>query len=83
MGLTARSLLQKWKYDHAPEDLDQKKNHLWWRDRAERNNPTITETTGGHESRAAILQSIKEHTKRNLATPYRFSMAGSRVLGGV
>ena len=83
VGLTARSLLQKWKYDHAPEDLDQKKNHLWWRDRAERNNPTITETTGVDESRAAILQSIKEHTKRNLATPYRFSMAGSRVLGGV
>ena len=75
--------MQKWKYDHAPEDSDQKKNHLWWRDRAERNNPTITESTGVDESRAAILQSIKEHTKRTLASPYRFSMAGNRVLGGV
>ena len=83
VGLTPRSLLQKWKYDHAPEDLDQKKNHLWWRDRAERNSPTLTESPGVDATRAVILQSIREQTKRNLATPYRFSMAGSRVLGGV
>ena len=64
-------------------DASQKEKMLWWRDRAERNNPTIKESTAVNNSRAVILQSIREHTKRTLATPYRFSTAGNRILGGV
>ncbi|HHZ96225.1 MAG TPA: LamG domain-containing protein, partial [Flavobacteriales bacterium] len=83
IGRSPRALLQKWKYDHAPPDKDQKKNHLWWRNRAERNNPTIATVTAVNTSRAVLLQNIKEQTKRTLASPYRFSMSGTRVLGGV
>ena len=83
VGLSTRELVQKWKYVHAPEDGDQKKNYLWWKNKAERDNPTITEDTGVNNSRGAILSAIDQVTIRETFRPYRFSMGGSKVLGGV
>ena len=83
VGLSPRELVQKWKYVHAPEDGDQKKNYLWWKNKAERDNPTISEDTAVNNSRGAILSAIDQVTVRETLRPYRFSMGGSKVLGGV
>ena len=83
VGLSARDLVQKWKYVHAPEDGDQKKKYLWWKNKAERNNPTISENNAVNNSRGAILSAIDQVSVRENLRPYRFSVAGSKVLGGV
>jgi len=82
VGLSSRELVQKWKYVHAPEDGDQKKKYLWWKNKAERDNPTISENTAVNNSRGAILSVIDQVTVREALRPYRFSVAGSKVLGG-
>ena len=82
-GLSTREMLNKWKYVHAPVDADQKKKYLWWKNEAERNNPTISENTAVNNSRGSILKSIRQISRRELARPYRFSMAGLSELNGV
>jgi len=83
VGLSTRELVQKWKYVHAPEDGDQKKKYLWWKNKAERDNPTISENTAVNNSRGAILSAIDQVSVRENLRPYRFSIAGSKILGGV
>ena len=83
VGLSTRELVQKWKYVHAPEDGDQKKKYLWWKNKAERDNPTISENTAVNNSRGAILSAIDQVAVRETLRPYRFSVAGSKTLGGV
>jgi len=83
VGLTPRDLVKKWKYVHAPEDGDQKKNYLWWKNKAERDNPTITENSAVDNSRGAILSVIEQVSIRENNRPYRFSVGGTKVLGGV
>jgi hypothetical protein len=83
VGLSARELVKKWKYDHAPEDADQKKNYLWWKNKAERDNPTISENSDVNNSRGAILSVIDQISVREAFRPYRFSIGGNKILGGV
>ena len=83
VGLSTRELVQKWKYVHAPPDGDQKSNYLWWKNKAERDNPTITEDNAVNNSRGAILSVIDQLAVRENLRPYRFSIGGSKVLGGV
>ena len=83
VGLSTRDLVQKWKYVHAPEDGDQKKKYLWWKNKAERDNPAIAESTAVENSRGAILSVIDQVAVRENLRPYRFSVGGSKVLGGV
>ena len=82
-GLSTRAMLNKWKYVHAPEDADQKKNYLWWKNKAERNAAAISVDTPINNSRGSILSAIKQTTDREMARPYRFSLAGSTQVGGV
>ena len=83
VGLSTRELVQKWKYVHAPEDGDQKKKYLWWKNKAERDNPTIIENEAVNNSRGSILSAIDQVAVRETLRPYRFSIAGSKTLGGV
>ena len=83
VGLSTRDLVQKWKYIHAPEDGDQKKNYLWWKNKAERDNPAIAESSDVEKSRGAILSVIEQVSDRENLRPYRFSIGGTKVLGGV
>ena len=83
VGLSTRDLIQKWKYIHAPEDGDQKKNYLWWKNKAERDNPTIAESSDVEKSRGSILSAIEQVSDRENLRPYRFSIGGTKVLGGV
>ncbi len=82
-GLSTRDMVKKWKYVHAPVDGDQKKKYLWWKDEAERDNPSIIETTQVNNSRGSILSSIKQTVAAEDKRPYRFSIAGAKQLGGV
>ena len=83
VGLSPRDLVKKWKYIHAPEDGDQKKNYLWWKNKTERDNPTIAENSAVDNSRGAILSVIEQVSIRENNKPYRFSVGGRKVLGGV
>jgi hypothetical protein len=82
-GLSTRALINKWKYVHAPVDGEQKKNYLWWKNKAERNAEAISVDTPINNSRGSILSAIRQTTDRESSRPYRFSLAGSTQLGGV
>ena len=83
VGLSTRDMVSKWKYVHAPVDGDQTKNYLWWKNKAERDEAAITEATDVNNSRGAILKAIDQVVVREQFLPYRFSIGGSKILGGV
>ena len=83
VGLSERASIKKWKYTHHPAGDDQKQKYLWWKNRAERNQPAISVNTEVDQGRGPVLNTIRKDVQREAARPYRFSAAGVKVLGGV
>ena len=83
VGLSERAVTKRWKYNHAPEDADEKKKYLWWKNRSPRDNPTISTNQEVNASRGTVLKAIRSQVGREMARPYRYSAAGHTALGGV
>ena len=83
VGLSERANINKWKYIHHPSGDDQTQKYLWWKNRAERDQPVISVNSDVDQARGAILNTIRKDVQREAGRPYRFSLGGSKVLGGV
>ena len=83
VGLSERANIKKWKYVHHPVDNTQKEKYLWWKNYAERDQSAITVNSEVNQSRGSILNTIRKDIQREAGRPYRYSVGGQKVLGGV
>ena len=68
-------LLYDYETGHWPTSDDQNDNCFWWKNRAERDDPTITSGDADVDSnRTAYLQASLQVLNRSYTTPYRFSV---------
>jgi hypothetical protein len=74
--------LYSWQSGSAPVGGEEDKNTLWWKERAERTNPTISVQDDVDETRAAILNRTLTTLRRSWTTPNRFDVNRENSLSG-